>query len=116
MHRTDPILSAFQELDGLMLAGRPVKVHQPTAPSPEFQVVFVSDTVERVQGPLLYAMAPPAPVLTLSDAEGFAARGGMVELVLVNDAMRFDVNLKAVRAAGLALNSHVLKLARQVRE
>ncbi len=116
MHRLDPILSAFQELDGLMVSGRPFKVHQPTAPFADLQVVFVSESVERVQGPLVFAMAPPAPVLTVSDAEGFVARGGMVELVLANDAMRFDVNLKAVRAAGLALNSYVLKLARHVRE
>jgi hypothetical protein len=40
----------------------------------------------------------------------------MIEVVNVNDALRFDVNLAALRAAGLALNSQALKLARQVFE
>ena len=48
--------------------------------------------------------------------EWIASHGGMVELVNVNDALRFDVNLKALRGAHLGLSSQVLKLARQVRE
>ena len=56
------------------------------------------------------------PLLTISDTEGFAARGGMVELVDDNDSIRLDVNLRALRASQLGLSSQVLKLARQVRE
>jgi hypothetical protein len=55
-------------------------------------------------------------VLTLGAVDGFLSQGGMVELVNVNDALRFDVSLKAVRSAQLALSSQVLKLARQVRD
>jgi hypothetical protein len=36
--------------------------------------------------------------------------------VAVNDAIRFDVNLAALRAARLTLSSQVLRLARRVRE
>ena len=57
-----------------------------------------------------------APMLTVGAVDGFLSRGGMVELVNVNDALRFDVNLTALRAAHLGLSSQVLKLARQVRE
>ena len=54
------------------------------------------------------------PVLTVSDIEGFARRGGMVELVYVNDRIRFSVNRTAVAAAGLAMSSQVYRLALEV--
>jgi len=56
------------------------------------------------------------PVLTVSDADGFLTRGGMVELVLVNDALRFDVNQTALRSAHLGLSSQALRLARHVQD
>jgi hypothetical protein len=40
----------------------------------------------------------------------------MVELVAVDDAIRFDIHMGALRRARLSLSSQVLKLARQVRE
>jgi hypothetical protein len=55
-------------------------------------------------------------VLTLGAVDGFLARGGMVELVVVDDALRFDVDLHALRDSGLVLSSHALKLARRVRD
>lgn len=62
------------------------------------------------------AGAARAGVLTVGDPEGFLATGGMVELVAVNDAIRFDVNLGTVKAAGLAMSSQALRLARRVAE
>lgn len=56
-----------------------------------------------------------APALTISDIPGFLAAGGMVELVLESDAVRFDINLRALRAQSIRLPSQVLSLARQVR-
>ena len=56
-----------------------------------------------------------APALTVSDIPGFLAAGGMVELVLESDAVRFDVNLQALRARSIRLPPQVLSLARQVR-
>ncbi len=58
---------------------------------------------------------PRAPALTVSDIPGFLAAGGMVELVLESDAVRFDVNLRALRAQAIRLPPQVLSLARQVR-
>jgi hypothetical protein len=116
MHRSEPLAEAFAELGGQAAAGRPVKV----ALNPEklpggCHVLFIHESSARASAAALATIAD-APILTVSDAEGFAARGGMVELVNVNDAIKLDVNLKALRAAQLGLSSQVLKLARQVRE
>jgi len=53
---------------------------------------------------------------TIGAADGFLADGGMVEIVHVENAIRFDVNLEAVRDAGLSINPGVLKLARRVKQ
>jgi hypothetical protein len=59
---------------------------------------------------------PRAPTLTVGDVPGFLAAGGMVELVIESDAVRFDVNLRALRAQRIRLPAQVLTLARQVQK
>jgi hypothetical protein len=56
------------------------------------------------------------PVLTVGDVPGFLAAGGMVELVVEDDSVRFDVSLVALRGQRIRLPAQVLRLARQVRE
>ena len=61
-------------------------------------------------------LEPRAPALTVGDVPGFLAAGGMIELLIDNDSVRFDVNLVALRGQHIRLPAQVLKLARQVRE
>jgi hypothetical protein len=53
-------------------------------------------------------------ILTVSDIKGFAAGGGMIELLMIDQRIRFIVNLAAARKANLTLSSQLLNLARQV--
>jgi hypothetical protein len=57
-----------------------------------------------------------APVLTVSDLDGFADEGGMVQLVTEQNRVRFVVNIAAVDQAGLKPSSQLLKLARIIGE
>lgn len=116
LHRSEPLFEAFGELTGQMAGGRAVRVSSnPDKIAGACHVLFIHESADRASNAVLLAAAAQ-PLLTIGDSEGFAARGGMVELVNVNDTLRLDVNLKALRAAQLALSSQVLKLARQVRE
>ena len=116
LHRSEPLAEAFAELGGQAAAGRSVKVTlNPEKLPGSCHVLFVHESSTRASAAALATIAD-APILTIGDAEGFAARGGMVELVNVNDAIKLDVNLKALRSAQLGLSSQVLKFARQVRE
>ena len=54
------------------------------------------------------------PVLTVSDAASFLQDGGMIQFVIVNNHVRFAVNLAAVRAAQLTLSSELLRVATTV--
>lgn len=107
------VAAAFTSQRGVPVAGRPLAVSLlgPGAPT-ACDLLFVDGSAARS-----YAVAAgEAPMLTIGALDGFLSRGGMVELVNVNDAMRLDVNLRALRAAQLELSSRVLQLARQVRE
>lgn len=115
-HASDTVAAAFGALEGQVVAGRAVTVVlRPEGAIRPCQVLFVQDTGAR-SGQAWPTFAAGANALTIGDSEGFASRGGMVELVNVNDALRFDVNLKTLRGAQIGLSSQVLKLARQVRE
>jgi hypothetical protein len=53
-------------------------------------------------------------VLTVSDYPDFLKRGGMIQFVLVDGHVRFDVNIQAARRAGLNLSSDLLQVAHAV--
>lgn len=55
-----------------------------------------------------------AHVLTVSDQPGFAAAGGMIELVRQGTRLQFEINLGAAREAGLLVSSNLLRLARRI--
>jgi hypothetical protein len=53
-------------------------------------------------------------VLTVSDADRFCPAGGMIEFRNDDDRVRFDIELHHAEAAGLAISSKLLALARTV--
>jgi YfiR/HmsC-like len=55
------------------------------------------------------------PVLTVSDAVGFAKRGGMIRFVTDRSRIRLRINLEATRDAHLTLSSKLLRPAQIVR-
>lgn len=52
------------------------------------------------------------PVLTVSDAEGFTAQGGMIGLFKEDNRIHFEIGLIATRTAGLSVSSKLLRLSR----
>ena len=56
-----------------------------------------------------------SPILTVSDAPRFLDEGGIVQLKLVDNRVRFAIDATAARRAGLRLSAQLLRLAIQVR-
>jgi hypothetical protein len=56
-----------------------------------------------------------ASVLTVGDTKGFAEQGGMIDFVLQDDRVQFDVSRTAVEQAGLKISSKLLSVAKVVR-
>jgi YfiR/HmsC-like len=55
-------------------------------------------------------------VLTVGDTKGFVDQGGMINFVLENERVRFEVNRKAADQAGLKVSSKLLNVAKSVIE
>ena len=53
-------------------------------------------------------------VLTVSDTKDFLDMGGMINFLIVDEMVRFEINLKAAEKSGLKISSRILKLARSV--
>lgn len=75
-------------------------------------LVFFHRSAGRVHEQVLADLAR-LPVLTVSDAEGFTASGGMLGLVRLGRRVVFEANPGAIRNASLLVSAKVLKLARR---
>ena len=64
--------------------------------------------------PALISQLKGSPVLTVSEIEGFAAQGGMVNLLVVNKNLKIEINQAAVDEAGLQISAKLLRLAHLV--
>ena len=62
----------------------------------------------------IIASAAKKPVLLVGNAPDFLKRGGMINFVVVNNRIRFDINTKNSRRAGLEISSKLLKVARSI--
>lgn len=116
IHRSPALAAAFAARHGSAVTGRPLEVVAGDAVRPAACDVLFVDASAGSSGSEALAAFAGGPVLTLGTLDGFLSRGGMVELVNVDDALRFDVALKPLRAARLGLSSQALKLARRVQE
>ena len=73
-------------------------------------ILFMGAT-EAKRADTFLAAAAGRPILTVSDAPEFLARGGTIQFVQVEDHVRFSVNLNAANRCGLSLSSELLKVA-----
>ena len=72
-----------------------------------------ASTKDRLAG--LLSIASGKPILTVSDTPDFLDRGGMIQLLLIGNRMRFAVDLRPTARSGIALSSELLKVAVTVR-
>lgn len=114
LHNSPALGAAFAMLEGQRVAGHPVTVLQNPRESGRCALLFI-DTSAAHGSAAAIAAAASQPMLTLGAIDGFLSQGGMVELANVNDTLRFDLNLMALRSTGMDVSSQVIQLARQVR-
>ena len=78
------------------------------------RILFISSSEDsRLKETL--AVLEKASVLTVSDLPNFSQRGGMIQFVLDQRKVRFEVNVGKATEAGLTLSSDLLKVAVAVR-
>jgi hypothetical protein len=73
-------------------------------------VLFISRS-ETARSAEIVAALRHRSTLTVSDADAFIERGGMIRFVLVDGHVKLRINIDAVRDAGLTISSKLLRVA-----
>lgn len=78
------------------------------------RILFVSRSEQPRLEATLAALADHA-TLTVADMAGFPARGGMINLKVVDERIKLEINPDNAERAGLKIRSELLRLAELVR-
>uniref|UniRef100_A0A831XEJ6 YfiR family protein n=1 Tax=Geobacter metallireducens TaxID=28232 RepID=A0A831XEJ6_GEOME len=78
-------------------------------------ILFVSSS-ERHNLPRIAPFLRQSGILSVGDMEKFAQKGGVINFVVENNRVGFEINLEAGRRAGLRISSKLLSLARIVHD
>jgi hypothetical protein len=114
--RENPFGSNLEQIvEGKIIGGHPVTVVtvQNTDEVRSCHILFVSGSQTR-QSIQILAVLRPACVLTVGESEGFVQQGGIINFVLKDDRVQFEVNQKAAEQSRLSISSRLLSLARLV--
>jgi hypothetical protein len=116
----DPFGSSFLPVEGRAVPGRDVVVRIDRfskAPQPkDLDLCLIAYICSSEKGRVAEHLKACAarPVLTVSDMDGFLEAGGMLQLVESGNRLRWEINRAALDAAGLVLNSQLLRNAVRV--
>ena len=112
----DPLGTELQEIArNKMVNGRKLEISQISdlQQARSCHILFVSSSARMPMKQILESLRGIS-VLTVGDSKGFAERGGMINFLLENDRVQFEVNRKAAEEAGLKIDSKLLSVARLV--
>ncbi len=100
---------------GESLRGRPVQDKRITRPQDATgcSILYISSSESGRLSKILSTIQE-APVLTVSDIPDFVQQGGMVQFVLRDGRVRFEVNLAPTQSNGLSMSSELLKVSVEV--
>jgi hypothetical protein len=108
--------AALNVLNGKQIKGRTVALKQINDPKDldQCQIVFISSS-EKSRVPELLGKLKDSRVLTVSEIDGFAEQGGIINFISEHNRVRFEINPDAARRLGLNISSELLKLAKLVK-
>ena len=108
-----PYAAALEVLDGKTIQGRKLVVKRiaTAQQAGSCQVLFIGAS-ERPRLAAIVAELKSRPVLTVSEVEGFAELGGMVNLVAGPNRIIMEINREVAGQARLSISSQLLKLAK----
>jgi hypothetical protein len=112
-----PLAETLKRLvSGEQIDGHPVEVRTVLRPEAESgcDVLYLGGGAHNTLEAFVRA-AERKPILTVSDAPEFLDHGGILQFLLVEDHVRFAVNLDTAGRSGLSLSSELLKVAVKVR-
>jgi hypothetical protein len=111
-----PFGPALNPLVGKKVKGRTLAVKQVLSAKDleQCQIVFICPS-EKARLSQILGQLKDARVLTVSEIEGFAEQGGIINFISERNKVRFEINTDAAKRTGLNISSDLLKLAKLVK-
>jgi len=107
------MLTVFEEK---AIAGQPVRTRGLALNNPQLascDLLFIPESLAAF-APSLLERTSSAPMLTISDINGFVGKGGIIGFVIEGDRLRFDIDAQLASRQGIRISAKLLELARQV--
>jgi hypothetical protein len=101
------------ELRTRTVLGHPIQIRRLTGTSGVCNIAFIPLT-ERDQADNILRAFRGSSTLTVGEIQGFAARGGIINLTVERNRLSFEINQQAAERAGLKISSKLLGLAKIV--
>lgn len=105
------LVTALQSLQQRNVGRRTLRIKTVSVKELSTCDVIVTDTP---QPPPAITQVQDRNVLTIGEA-GFIDRGGMIGITVIDNRVRFEINLEAMKHSGISLPSQVLQLAVRTR-
>lgn len=113
----DSFGGALQSIKGKTVKGRNLVIQRLARAEDVEQchILFISASEEKRLSQILNAIKGKT-ILTVSDMDSFARRGGSINLVTEKSKIRLEINTNTTDLVGLKISSRLLKLAKIVRD
>jgi hypothetical protein len=114
--REDPVYEALETIKGKAVKGRRLTIRRvDTAKELESCQVAFFGLSEQKRLPQVMRSLQGSSVLTVVEVDRFALFGGIINLVVENNKVRFEINVDRAERARLKLGSQLLSLAKVVK-
>ena len=110
---SEPVVNVLSDLASRDTKGRLLQIWSGVDDPHICQILYVERSVPEL--PALMREVGGNPVLTVSDADGFAERGGAIGFYTENGQVKLAVNPAAAQKAQLKINAMLMEIARIVR-
>ncbi len=78
-------------------------------------ILFIAPSAQKELTSLLKHLQT-SPILTVGEQNDFCQNGGMINFILVNRRVRFEISPQAIERSALIMSSRLLKLAQIVKD
>jgi hypothetical protein len=112
----DSLGDALESLNAKTMQGRKVVVRKVgrAAEADHCQALYVAKSGKEPVSSVVKVVREG--VLTIGDVSGFASSGGMINFIVADTRVSFEINIDAAERAGLKISSQLLKVAKIVKD
>lgn len=112
-----PFGDATKTIEGKKVGKRKfiISHHKDVSQVKSCQILYICSSEKKKVRAILKKLEG-APCLTVSDIEGFARNGGMVNFIYEKKKIYFEINVENISASNLKVSSRLLRIARVVKK